>query len=609
MSISKESKVVTRYGVEVDLSYEHKTACPKCRSLGLDHSGDNGHCYGLDTSGRHKGMHCFSCGFSIPSEEHMEKSGWGYEYDEEFDNMGLEFNKEIHDKLKENTGLDSKGYRGIRTDISKWFGVRYEYSETDGSVVKTLYPVTKNYEISGYKVRHHPKDFRGALGEVGADADMFMQFRFKNPTNKTVIIACGEHDALATFQMMSDFSDKKGYEDKIAVVSSTIGESGSHKQLVKHYDWFDQFSKVIYIPDQDEAGLMAMHKIAEVLPKGKMYVMTLPEKDANKMLLEGREKEFISAYYNAKPYSPDGVVGSSSLSQKIRESASMEKVPLPPFMHKVQSLMAGGIPLSRIVNLGAASGAGKSTISEECVYHWIFNSPYRVGVVSLESDAGEYGLKLLSRHIGRKIDLIEDDDEKMELLNTPWVVEKEKNLFQNEDGTDRFHLVDERDGGLESLKKTVESLVIKCGCKLIILDPLQDILDGLSNEEQALFLKWQKGLVKSHKVTFININHIRKSGSGGEANSTGANIHEEDFQGSSSIFKSAACNLLFTRNKEADTEVERNTTHMKMTKCRWTGRTNPHAGKYYYDNETHTLHDFDDYMEKNPHMLAKKVDF
>lgn len=582
-----------------------KNPCKKCQERGMDRSGDNFYFYGEGLGG-----YCHACGYTVPSDEYKERNGFGYEYNEEFESMSaLDFNEEVHNKLKAETGLDSKGYRGIRTDISRYFGVRYQYSEVDGSVTKTLYPCTQNYEISGYKVRNHPKDFRGSMGTVGADADLFMQFRFKNPTNKTVIIACGEHDALATFQMMSDFSDKKGYEDKIAVVSSTIGESGSYKQFVKQYDWFDQFSKIIYIPDQDEAGIAAMHKISEVLPKGKMHVMNLPEKDANKMLIEGREKEFISAFYNAKPYSPDGVVGSSSLSQKIRESASMEKVPLPPFMHKVQSLMAGGIPLARIVNLGAASGAGKSTISEECVYHWIFHSPYRVGVVSLESDAGEYGLKLLSRHIGRKIDLIEDDDEKMELLDSPEVVQKEYELFHNENGTDRFHLVDERDGGVESLKKTVENLVIKCECKLIILDPLQDILDGLSNEEQALFLKWQKGLVKSHKVTFININHIRKSGGGTEANSTGANIHEEDFQGSSAIFKSAACNLLFTRNKEAETLVERNTTNMKMTKCRWTGRTDPHAGKYYYCNETHTLYDFDDYMEAHPDLLQVKVDF
>ena len=102
---------------------------------------------------------------------------------------------------------------------------------------------------------------------------------------------------------------------------------------------------------------------------------------------------------------------------------------------------------------------------------------------------------------------------------------------------------------------------------------------------------------------------MRKSPGGSQANSTGASIHEEDFAGSSSIFKSAACNLLFTRNKEAECPIERNTTIMKMTKCRWTGRTDPHAGKYYYDNETHTLYDFDDYMEQHPELLKPPVDF
>jgi hypothetical protein len=39
---------------------------------------------------------------------------------------------------------------------------------------------------------------------------------------------------------------------------------------------------------------------------------------------------------------------------------------------------------------------------------------------------------------------------------------------------------------------------------------------------------------------------------------------------------------------------------MKMTKCRWTGNTSPQAGKYFYDNQTHTLYDLDDYLDRNP---------
>jgi hypothetical protein len=125
-------------------------------------------------------------------------------------------------------------------------------------------------------------------------------------------------------------------------------------------------------------------------------------------------------------------------------------------------------------------------------------------------------------------------------------------------------------------------------------------MDGMSNEEQAVFMKWLKGMVKSHDVSFILINHVRKSAGGGKQNSAGADLFEEDFQGSSAIFKSAACNLLFTRNKEAENEIERNITSMKMTKCRWTGNTSPNAGKYYYDNATHTVHDLEDYLDRNP---------
>ncbi len=600
------TKVVVRYGQEIDLSYERKGACVRCQREGRDRSCNNMHFYGLDENGKHKGGHCFSCGYTIASEEHMEKSGFVYEYNEEFDNMGSLFNNEIHNQIKSETGVDTKGYRGIRTDISKWFGVRYQYSEEDGSVVKSLYPCTKNYEISGYKVRNHPKDFRGAIGEVGADCDLFMQFRFKTHSG-IILIVGGEIDALSSFQMLKD-AQKDNRFDPVAVVSSTIGETSAAKQVQKQYEWFSSAKKIIVAMDSDEAGKRATEAIVEVLPKGRVHVMSLRYKDPNEYLMNGKVNEFISDFWAAKPYTPGNVVGSSSLSEKIMEAATLEKIPLPPFMHKVQKLMAGGIPLSKIVNLGSFSGAGKSTIADECVYFWAFNSPYKIGVVSLESDAGEYGTKLLSRHIGRKIDLISDVSEKVEFLKSEFVQRKQEELFYK-DGQDRFMLIDERDGGLESLKKQVDNLVIKCDCKVIILDPLQDILDGLSNEDQAVFMKWQKGLVKSHKVTFININHVRKSSGGSQANSTGASIHEEDFSGSSSIFKSAACNLLFTRNKEAECPIERNTTIMKMTKCRWTGRTDPSAGKYFYDNETHTLYDFDDYMGQRPELLKPKIDF
>src|SRR5690606_33954613 len=116
-----------------------------------------------------------------------------------------------------------------------------------------------------------------------------------------------------------------------------------------------------------------------------------------------------------------------------------------------------------------------------------FNSPHKIGIVSLESDCAQYGTKLLSRHISKKIDLIDDAEYKVNFLNSKEVDEKSLELFKNADGTHRFHLIDERDGGLESLKEQIMQLIVACDCRVVILDPLTDVLDGLSNEEQSVF--------------------------------------------------------------------------------------------------------------------------
>ena len=602
------SKVAERYGI--DLFVEGKVACPKCRAKGGDNSGDNLMVYGHDGMDGHKGAFCWSCSFTIPSTEWLEEHGEVVE--EEYEIVGSAFNAEIHQKLKDITTTDGRGFRGISAATTKYFGVLHEINVETNEVAVQYYPCTtedetdRGFSLTGYKRRRVPKEFAGPIGETGKDCQMFGQFRFLNSNSRKCLIVGGEVDQLSAFQMIKDYYASKGgeYED-IPVVSSTIGESGAHKQVVNQYAWFNRFEQVIICMDNDKAGQEAAEKIAKALPKGKARLMSMSFKDPNEYLEKGRSKEFISAFFNAREYTPSGVVGSGSLMNLIKAAAVVPKIPLPPFMHKVQNMMAGGIPLGTIVNLGSASGTGKSTIIEECVYYWVFNSPHKVGVVSLESDCAQYGIKLLSRHVGTKLDLIEDNDYKVELLHTQQMEDAAQTLFFNEDGSNRWHLVDDRDGSLDNLKELVMSLIIACDCKVIILDPLQDIMDGLSNEEQAVFMKWMKGTVKSHGVTFVNVNHVRKSATGGKANSAGADLHEEDFQGSSAIFKSAACNLLFTRNKEAECDIERNVTLMKMTKCRWTGNTAPRAGSYFYENKSHLMHDLEDYLNKHPDVMAR----
>lgn len=573
-----------------------KKQCPRCAKRGRDKSQDNLVCYDDE------GAHCFSCGFTIPSAElrrriEQEKMQEDFEF-----NMTIEFTREQYEELKKNTSYSGSGYRSIRDDIYKYFGILHEYNTESGELDYQYYPVTTEYEFSGLKRRELPKKFEcykleGKSG-VGVDNDLFGQFRFKNASGKYILIVGGEIDQLSAFQMLKDYQSSRGY-DPIAVVSPTIGESGCAKQLQRHYSFFDRFERIIVCMDNDEAGREATDKIVKVLPRDKVFVMDMRYKDPNEYLEDGKEREFVADFFNAHKYTPTGVVGSDQLLSKVMEQATREKLPLPPFMVKASDMMAGGIPLRTIINIGAASGIGKTTIANELIYFWIFNSPYKMGVVSMELDCGQYGEVMLSRHVGQKIGLFKTVQEKLSFLEQDHIQEKAEKLFKKVNGDPRWHLVDDRDGTIESIKATTEQLVIECGCQVIVLDPLQDLLDGLSNEDQAEFMRWQKQMVKQYEMIFININHARKTDNKSKSGSQGAFITEEDFHGSSSIFKSAAANMLIMRDKYAEDPIERNTTHAVISKCRWTGITGS-AGEWYYDNKTHRMWDKHEYFRGEP---------
>lgn len=572
--------------------------CPACRKKGRDRSGNNFHFYG---EGR--GGHCFACGYTLLSDEEKVRKGLTkeFEIDEEEVSTRNPITEEETARVKSYTGTKGQGVRGISDETYKHYGCRFKYDEETGDVVSQYYPYFDlEQNLKGFKIRDLPKEW-GMVGKVDNDTELFGQFRWRNATGKYVLITAGEIDCLSAFQMLEDYRKGRNSDfDPIPVVSSGVGESGSWKQIRKHYEWLCGFDKVIICYDNDDAGKKAIEKLAEVIPKGKMFVMKLTLKDANKYLEEGKAKQFIKLFYDAPAYTPTGVLGSSELSASMRDELDTEKVLFPPFMSEINEMTYGGISLGRIVNIGAGSGIGKTVYVNEIVYYLVFNSPHQIGVVSMELNSAQYGISMLSHHIGVKISNIQNRQERLNFINSPDVLKKERELFFREDGTNRWYLVDDRSGTIEDIKEAVEQLVISCGCKVIVLDPLQDLLDGLSIDEQALFLKWQKGMIKSHGITFININHLRKSaGNATKQNSEGAMISEESFAGSSTIFKSAALNILLVRDKMNEDPIERNTTYAFISKNRDNGVTGP-CGEYYYDGDTHTLWNKKEWLKKNP---------
>ena len=508
--------------------------------------------------------------------------------------------KEVIAFIKE-IGYKSNDYRGIPDKYSQFFG-HLTKLDAKGNVVARFYPETEDDQVTGYKSRIHPKSFGYCnQGRIGIKSQLSGQIKFKSG-GKYLLIVGGEEDKAAAFGMLRESQIKRGQQDfePIAVVSPTTGESSAAKQIAQEYDFCNGYDVIVIGMDNDDVGREAALEIAKVLPAEKVKIALWSSKDPNKAWQDGKLDQFVRDFYNAKPYLADGVISSVEADEGIEEELGRPKITLPDFMRYLQEeIMAGGIPLGYWINWIARTGVGKTTTINEAIRHWVFNSPYKVGIFSLELTAPQYMIAMLSREVGHKINLIKDPAAALEFVKQPEVVVARKHLRENELGEERFALLDDREGTLEHAKKQIEKLIKKHGCKLIVIDPLNDLLEGFNYEEQAGFLRYLKSIIKSG-VTVCCICHVNKSGSP-NTDKQGKRIHkeltEDDVSGLSIITKSAGASILLDRNKYAEDSIERNTTNVVVPKCRWTGLTG-YGGKWYYENTKHTMYDFDTYFSK-----------
>lgn len=566
-----------------------KNPCPRCREEGRDTSGDNFHWYG---EGR--GGYCFVCNYAEPSKDSGEFSE---KRDRAFPPVDLSkrITKEQLDEIKEYTVTDGVTYRGIRPEVSKFFNIRYELDE-NGNVLAQYYPTTYDYRLSGYKVRWEPKDFEG-VGLTGQHCELFGQWKFKTHTH-TLLIVGGELDQLSAYQILADAQRDKKY-DPVAVVSSTIGEAGAHKQLRLQYEWVNQFKKIVICMDSDEAGLKAEEKILKVVPENKVFLMRMRYKDANSYIWDkergiplNKTHEFINDFWTAKPFVPNGVKSVADAFDEVPEELTKPRITLPPFMYKMQDMMGGGVIQGRILNIIADTSTGKSSVVNRMVYHWIFNSPVTPTIVSLEATAAQYVLEMLSIHLQENLLWKHSGEEILNFLETDEGKKAKKDLCFKEDGTPRFYIIDDRSGDIKALEEQMELLWRKYECKLFVIDVLTDLLRGSSEQHAEDHMAWQKAMVKNG-ITICNVMHTRKPPQ--SADGKPRKVSEYDALGTGSFVQSAAYNIVLNRDKLAEDIVERNTTEVELAKCRG-GKTGP-AGKWYYDFASAQCYDLDDYLE------------
>jgi len=499
------------------------------------------------------------------------------------------------------TQPDGSLYRGIKPETAHFYGHLFE-RDSNGEIIRTYYPETKSTfkgelnSLRGYKSRDLPKAFgRHNIGIVGTSNDLSGSHKFISG-GKWILIVGGEEDKLAAAQMLRDYQVQRKQEDydRIAVVGIHCGEGSLSKVCANSYDFLDTFEEIILCMDNDEAGRKSVQEAIKVLPENKVKVMTTSLKDCSEMLQQGKQKQFISDFYSAKPLIETGIKSASEAAQGIEDYLLAEKITLPPHLHRVQDALRGGLKSTgSIVNIIGNTSVGKTFFSDVLVHHFIFNSPLKPTILSIERTAAELTLDLYSYHLGQNLTWFEEGADALEYLHREDVKDLCNNMLVDEFGEPRFWIIDDREGTVDVLKKQIERAVKQHGSKLIILDVLTDVIRSLPLDEQESFLQYEKQM-KKEGVVLLNILHTRKVSSD-KSDDKFKRVNEYDILGSSSIPQSADVNIVLNRNKMATDPIERNTTYVDIPKCRG-GLTGTDICKLYYDPMTRRQYDLDDWL-------------
>lgn len=568
-----------------------KNPCPQCRESGEDSSGDNFYWYGEEGGG-----HCWACGFTIKSKE--------YSFGERKVSISnLDYNKFEEKKFKNDDVLSiiedtseelSVGYRGLNKDVCFDLGVRWKYNPESGKVSHMYFPATYledgEIKVSGYKIRNCPKDFfsKGYVGKVNLLGGQ------TQAVAETLIIVGGEIDLISAKQMLLPIEKK--YNRKINVVTSLLGEDSTSDVLKSNIDWVNKHKKIILALDNDDAGKKASDKCIDILDKDKLFTANLRYKDINEYLKNKDVDSFSQdAYWNASPVENYGIIGSGDLFQYGIDASSDEGIPIPFHMYDLKPYVPMFMYDSITLIVGSTS-VGKTANLDSTTESIVMSSKENVGILSLESSRKKFAQKTASRIIGTPLNRL-SKEEQIDLQ----IKYKDKimDYYLNEDGEHRFYFADSDFDTIEEAEKCIIRLIKINGCKVIVLDPLQNIIGNKTNEEQRSFMLFLEKIKKRYGVLVLIGTHTRKASSGEKSGSDGGVQKEDSIEGSGSISKSASLIITLSRNKNAEDWVERNTTYYSVPKNRDFEMTGELVAKSFYRASCSRLYPYSYAESKN----------
>lgn len=552
---------------------EGKNQCPKCAEEGRDVSGDNFYWYGEDDGG-----YCFACQFVVKSkdqpQETVKEGGAKLVTVSAKDLKKLEEKRLTDDQLAtifKNTEAELKSsYRLLDKKVCESLGVRWTYDES-GKVKDMLFPAKIEQDgsmvVTGYKVRGNPKDFY-SKGYVGK-ANLFAGQTYA--VAEALVIVGGEVDLITAKQLLQPIEAK--YKRQINVVSSLLGESETAEFIKRNIEWVEKHKKIILALDNDDAGHKAMELCLDVLPKDRVFKANLRHEDPNEYLKSGYKNNNLlqemdnfmqDVYWNATPVVDYGIIGSGDLYECGLEAANVEGIPLPFHMYDLKEFVPELLFDSITLIVGSTS-IGKTANLDTITTSIIMNTREHVGVLSLEASRQRFAQKMASRIIGVPMNRLPREEQiRLQTEHKDKLME----FYRDEHGDHRFFFADSDFDSIQEAEECILRLIKVHGCKVIVGDPIQNIIGNKTNEEQRSFMLFLEKIKKRYGVLVLLGTHTRKASSKEKSGSDGSVQKEDAIEGSGSISKSASLIITLSRNKNADNYIDRNTTWYSVPKNR-----------------------------------------
>lgn len=458
----------------------------------------------------------------------------------------------------------------VKRKISERTLRKFNYGIANGKHVANYY--NKEGKRVAQKFRDKDKKFAW-LGDTKSST-LFGQHVFTPNQKLRIVLTEGEIDALSIAEIQ---------DCKYPVVSVPNGAPAAVKDVKKNLEYLMGFEEVLICFDMDEVGQEAARKVAQLFPPRKAKIVNLPLKDANDMLVANRASELQKALWDAKPYTPEGIISGEDIVSRLLDRKVVDSIPLPDYLPQLQE-MTKGLRTGELVVITSGTGGGKTTLIKEIEYHIYNTTQFNQAIIHLEEPLEDTAEAFVSIKLNRRVHL---DHE----LSRDIILNEAREIF----GSNRIHLYDAF-GSLaeEDLYSKIRYMVKGLDCKFIWLDHLSILvsdLDANSDERRTI----DRIMHKLKELTIeldcfiglvVHLNNDTKAQ--GKTFEEGARPTLNNLRGSGGIKQLANMVIATSRNQQAEDPIIRNTTNIDVLKCRYTGVTG-RADKVYFDYQTGRL--------------------